>query len=223
MSVLNKDKKSCKDDFNSFMLSDADYAGDIEIPIVKGVDIVPSRLVSFSKIKSSNDYGAFVHFYEHDYIINRILKNPLKYLPELKKFAGVITPDFSLYRDMPLYMQISNIGESRKVGRWLQDNGINVIVNIRYGDERTYKTSCIGAPHNSTIAIGTHGTMKNRFDREILENGLPYVFKKLHPKNLVVYGTASKKIVSYCNEYHVNLCLFESEFALTHSLKRGGD
>ena len=216
---FNKDKKSCKDVFNAFMLENADYVGNIEMPVIRPTDIVPQRLVCFSKIRKETDYNAVVHFYEHDYIIERIWKNPNKYLPQLQKFAGVILPDFSLYRDEPLIMQMNNIFRSRQVGAWLQDNGLPTIVNMRYGDERTYKLACLGVPHNSIIAIGTHGTMKNPLDRKILEDGLPYVFNCVSPHTLVVYGTASKRIVSTCDQFGVKLLVFKSEYGKSHSNK----
>ena len=45
-----------------------------------------------------------------------------KYLNILSKYGGVITPDYSLYRDMPLSMQIWNIFRSRALGSYLQSN-----------------------------------------------------------------------------------------------------
>lgn len=220
MKNLYKNKKSCKDVFNAKMLENASYTGNLEFPIIAGTEEIPVGLIPFSKIKSSVEYEKWIHFYEYDQIIERLWNYPDKYLPYLKNFKGVILPDFSLFEDMPLIMQIYNIFRSRMVGCWLQDNGINVIVNIRFGDYRTYKTCCIGAPKNSTIAIGSHGSMKVRESREILENGLFYVFDNLQPKNLVVYGTVSNTITDLCNKYNTKLIVFQSEFGKSHSAKK---
>lgn len=54
------------------------------------------------------------------------------------KDTKISTPDCSLYRDMPLWKQIANIGVSRSVGYYLQEQGKYVIPNVRWGDERTY-------------------------------------------------------------------------------------
>ena len=80
----------------------------------------------------------------YDVTFERIWNTPNKYLPIIKKFKGVITPDFSVYRDMPLVMQQWNIYRSRAIGHWLQENGVSVIPDIRFGDERTYEASCAG-------------------------------------------------------------------------------
>ena len=220
MSKFNKDKKSCKDVFNAFMLSNANYSGYIEIPTLDKTNFIPNDLISFSKIKNNNDYNKWVHFYEHDYVIERIWKQPLKYLDVLKKYNGVITPDYSLYRDMPLIMQLNNIFKSRTVGRWLQDNGINVIVNIRYGDSRTYKYVCLGLQKHCSISIGTYGAMKDKDDREFIEEGLPYILKTLQPTTLIIYGSISNKIKNYCLQYNVNIVVFPSEFENTHTIPK---
>lgn len=216
MTQLNKNKKSCKDVFNALMLSNADYVGNIEMPLIKCNHSEPADLIPFSKINSCLDYNKWVHFYEHDYIIERIWKHPMKYLDKLKQFAGVITPDFSLYRDMPLMMQMYNIFRSRMVGRWLQDNGIDVIVNIRYGDERTYKFSCLGVCKHCTISIGTYGSIKDKENRRFLEKGLPIIINSIQPKTLIIYGSVSKPIIELCNKYNINLIIFKSDFEKTH-------
>ena len=221
MSQFNKDKKSCKDVFNALMLSSADYVGNIEMPIIKSNRSEPTDLVPFSKISSCSEYNKWVHFYEHDYIIERIWKHPMKYLEKLKKFDGVITPDFSLYRDMPLMMQMYNIFRSRMVGRWLQDNGIDVIVNVRYGDARTYKLSCLGVSKHSTISIGTYGSIKEKENRRILEQGLPYVIRSVQPKTLIIYGSASKIIIELCDKHNIKLIVYKSNFEKTHHIVKG--
>lgn len=103
--------------------------------------------------------------YEDDYRFERIWRNPRQYLNVLKRYNGVILPDFSLYRDMPLVMQLWNIYRSRAIGFWLQLNGIKVIVNIRFADKRTYRYCCDGVAKHCVIALGTHGTLKNKEDR----------------------------------------------------------
>lgn len=53
----------------------------------------------------------------HDTTFKQILNSTDKYVEQLKSFEGIITPDFSLYRDMPLTLQITNIYFNRAVER----------------------------------------------------------------------------------------------------------
>ena len=173
-----------------------------------------------AKSLKTHDYDQWIHFYEHDESFERIWRNPLKYLPNLKKFRGVILPDFSLYRDMPLAMQIWNIYRSRAIGSWLQREGVNIIVNIRYGDERTYRVCCDGVAENCVISIGTHGTMKNPVDRHYLLQGLETVVNRLHPSDIVIYGSAPNKYFQKICDSGIRIHQFDSEYAITHQKEK---
>lgn len=215
MSQNNGNRNGCKDVFHAFLVENATYEGFLEIPTIEYGLYKPKKLISFSKCISSTDYDCWVHFYEDDANFERIWNNPKKYLPILKKFAGVITPDFSLYRDMPLVMQYWNIYRSRAIGNWLQNNGLDVIVNIRFGDRRTYKCSCMGARKGGTISIGTHGCVKIKEDREYLKEGIEYIVNYLQPKVIVVYGTAPDDIFEKYKNHGIEIHQFDSDYAIS--------
>ncbi len=212
MSKINSTRKGCKDVFNASLLSNASYAGELEFPIIKASIIeIPKKLIRFSRIFKADDYDQYVHFYEDDVNFERIWRNPQKYLEILKKFKGVISPDFSVYRDMPLIMQLWNIFRSRVIGNWLIENGINVIPNIRFGDARTIDASCEGISSNSVIAVGSHGCLKSSLDRQLFVEGLDVVIQKLSPKVIILYGSkpdyifqkydTQKKIIQYQDDF----------------------
>ena len=115
MSRINSARSGCKDVFRSFLVKNASYEGHLEIPRIEYGLYRPKKLIPFSKCISSSDYRCWVHFYEDDASFERIWNNPQKYLTVLKKYSGVICPDFSLYRDMPLVMQFWNIYRSRAI------------------------------------------------------------------------------------------------------------
>ena len=213
MTKTNCLRSGCKDVFNAFLVSDADYEGYLEIPVIKGEVFKPEKLIEFSKAISSQDYEYWVHFYEDDTSFERIWRNPRKYLPILQKFAGVITPDFSLYRDMPLVMQHWNLYRSHAIGNWLQKNGVNVIPNVRFGDERTYEICCCGVQKYGTIAIGTHGCVKNKVDRAYLIAGIEHVVRKLNPEIIVIYGSAPADIFDRYKNLGITILQFDSSFA----------
>lgn len=215
MAKENVARSSCKDVFNAFLVSDAEYAGKYEFPILFPTYKIPNKLISFTDALRTKDYNQWVHFYLDDAAFERIWRQPRKYLPILKRFNGVILPDFSLYRDMPLAMQIWNIYRSRAIGHWLQSNGVDIIVNIRYGDERTYDISCDGVSQNCVIAIGTHGTMKNKEDRNVFLQGLDRIIEILHPTALVIYGTAHDAYFFKYKEMGIEIYQFESDYSMS--------
>ena len=221
MTKINKDRKGCIDVFNSFLVVLASYAGVFEFPVIYPCFEIPNRLILFSKCISSKDHNYWVHFFEDDYLFERLWRNPKKYLPILKQYNGVILPDFSLYRDMPLVMQLWNIYRSRAIGCWLQTSGVKVIPNVRFGDERTYRCCCDGLPKRSVIAIGTHGTIKNALVREIFVKGLDVVIRRLQPTSIVIYGSAPEYIFSKYREQNIQIIPFESEFSKAMKQTKG--
>ena len=223
MSKVNCLRKGCKDVFNAFLVKNAVYDGILEIPAQRGGLYNPAGVIEFSKAISSQEYDYWVHFYEDDSSFERIWKNPRKYLPVLKRYAGVIAPDFSLYRDMPLVMQLWNIYRSHAIGSWLLENGVNVIPNVRFGDERTYDACCLGVPHKSTIAIGTHGCVKNRIDREYLSAGIDHVISTLKPRVLVIYGTTPADIFDKYRDQGISILQFNSSFANSRAGDQNGN
>lgn len=215
MSTNNCSRSGCKDVFHAYLVENAQYAGDWEFPCINPEESLPVRLIPFSKTKHSKDNEAWVHFYEDDANFECFWNRPSAYLARLRRFAGVITPDFSLYRDMPLVMQNWNIYRSRALGTWLQEKSIPVIPNVRWGDERTFSSSCAGISEHTTIAVGSHGCMKCALDRHFFVRGLEYAIAALKPKVIIVYGTAPKAIFEKYRDAGITILQFDSEFALS--------
>ncbi len=223
MSQISCTRSGCKDVFRAFLVKDACFEGLLEIPKIDSGVYRPKKLIAFSKCISSKDYDCWVHFYEDDIAFERIWNNPNKYLPILKKFAGVITPDFSIYRDMPLAMQFWNIYRSRAIGNWLQKNGIKVIVNVRFGDRRTYACSSMGVSKNGTIAIGTHGCIRIKDEKKYLQEGLDFTVKMTCPKVIVIYGSAPDDLFSKYRHVGIEILQFDSAFAMSRKEKKDGN
>lgn len=203
------------DVFHAFLVENADYEGKYEMPVIKTSDLIPNRVVTFSNAmsKSWNDYDCWVVFYEHDAKFERFWNKPKAYLEKLKKFRGIISPDFSLYRNMPLSLQIYNTYRGRALSVWLQKNGIEIIPNIRFGDERTYDFCFDGIEKNKTIAIGTHGCIKLKEDKIFFKVGLLKLVQELSPKTIIVYGSAPDDIFKPYKDAGINVISFESEFS----------
>ena len=219
MGILNSQRNGCKDVFNAFLVSLAEYEGVFEFPVIKPTYWIPNRLIRFSKAISSTDYDQWIHFFEDDCQFERIWRNPKRYLDILRRYNGVILPDFSLYRDMPFIMQLWNIYRSRAIGCWLQTNGVRVIANIRYGDNRTFQYCCDGIAKHCTIAVGSYGTLKNVDNRKIFSAGLEKVIKTIEPSAVIVYGSVPENIFGKYRQMGIQIFNFESDLPSCH---RGG-
>lgn len=203
------------DVFRSYLVEHADYDGWLELPILRTSNLIPDKLVPFSKavLKSWTDFDCWVMFYEHDYNFERLWHNPKRYLERLQKFKGVISPDFSLFRNMPLAMQIWNAYRGHALAAWMQEQGIEVIPNIRFNDVRTYAFCFDGAEKGKTVAVGTHGCIGRKEDRAIFAAGLEQMVQRLEPKTILVYGRAPKGLFGTYEEKGIQVIPFESEIS----------
>lgn len=200
---MNNNKTIIDDGFSPELVEGANFDGIFEIPHVPGPReiIVPEGMIPFTKIKYSNANREFVNFYEHDIRFRDILTSTEDYIEELKKFPGVINPDCSLYRDMPLTLQITNTYMSRAVGFYFWKNGIYSVPNIRWGDERSYTTKFFpepfafaGADKHSIVSVGTYGCIRGKENRKHFKAGLTAMLDYLEPKVVLVYGSMPKDI-----------------------------
>lgn len=168
-------------------------------------------MIPFSKRKKSKNFEECVVFYEHDIKFKTILTATKKYLDDLKKYSAVVSPDCSLYRDMPLAVQIINTYMSRAVGSYLQNNGVNIIPNIRWSDERSYSDISVINPPNQNLypekpfafcgvekhgiySIGTYGCINGEENMFHFKEGLKAMIYYLEPKTILVYGTMQNNV-----------------------------
>ena len=158
-------------------------------------------MVPFSIRDQSQDKNDFVCFYEYDINFREILTNTEEYVDDLKMFPGIVTPDCSLYLDAPLCVQIADIYLNRAVGYYLSQQGIYVIPNIRWGDERTYKVDFLGekvafqgVDKHSIVSIGTYGQIRSAESKRYFREGLEEMLKELEPEVVLVYGSMPAEI-----------------------------
>lgn len=199
--------------FRSFLVEHSNYSGWLELPAIKTSDLLPHKVITFSKAmrKNCSDFDSWVVFYEADKCFERLWNNPKQYISKLKRFQGVITPDFSIYRNMPLVMQMWNAYRSRALAAWMQDNDIQLIPNVRFGDERTYMFCFEGIEKKKTVAVGTYGCIQNHIDREYFRKGLAELIKPLTPNTIIVYGCAPEDIFSEWMHQGIHFIFFDCE------------
>lgn len=201
--------------FNIEILKANLEAKDFNLPIVGSANIMPEKLVSFNNYSRPGIESTWVHFYVDDSRIERLWKNPMNYFPRLKESQGVISPDFSVYRNMPPLLQEGNIYRNRAMAIWLSSQGIKVIPNIRWGDINTFKLCFKGIEHNSVLAVGNHGCYATDYDKQKFKEGVYRMIDTLHPSGIVLYGTLPEDLSTECKKSGIELKGFKSEFAIS--------
>lgn len=178
--------------YNSTNLLDFDDSrayGFYQMPVIKAVNHAPESLISFNYVLTSEQYESGVHFYIDDYQFERVWNEPYKYIDRLKRFDCCLTPDFSLYMDMPIAMQIWNVYRSRLLGQIMQDNGITVIPTLSWSTPASYEFCFDGIQKGGTVSVSTVGVMKDEAARQIWQNGMQEAIKRVEPKRIIMYGS----------------------------------
>lgn len=162
--------------------------GYFQMPIIEGEEHIPEGLVGFNYALNKGDKSMGVHFYVDDYQFERIWNDPHKYIDVLKDFDCVLTPDFSLYMDMPMSMKIWNVFRSRLIGQIMQDEGLTVIPTVSWAEEATFDFCFDGLPENSVLSISTIGVKRDKNAFEIWKAGVTELLKRKKPSLLLIYG-----------------------------------
>lgn len=178
---------------NSYNLMDFDAdscEGKYQIPIIYRCDFLPKELISFNYAKTSKKIDCGIHFFIDDYQFERVWVNPIKYIDMLAKYDCIFTPDFSLYKDMPMAMKIWNVYRSRLIGQIAQRMGLNVLPTVSWAEKETFDFCFDGLPKYATLVISTIGVKKNDENFSIWKDGVDEMIRRLHPTRIIVYGGA---------------------------------
>lgn len=174
--------------YNLFDYDSTRTEGRYNMPTLEGVDHTPNNLQGFNYVLNKPDYTAGVHFFLDDYQFERIWQRPDFYIEKLIDFDCVLTPDFSLYLDMPIAMQVWNVYRSRLIGQIMQDYGITVIPTVSWSTKDSFDFSFDGLPQNATLAVSTIGIKQDKEQFQIWVDGMNEMIKRLSPTKIIVYG-----------------------------------
>lgn len=177
--------------FNAYNLGDYDPEKTVspyDLPTLKKCDYIPQALMGFNEVLTTKDFSKGVHFFLDDYQFERVWVNPEKYIYVMKDFPCVLTPDFSLYADMPMAMKIWNVYRSRLIGQKMQSYGLNVIPTLQYAGPETHSWCFEGIEGGGTVAVSTVGVMRDKDALHKWSAGMEAAIEKIQPKTVVCYG-----------------------------------
>ncbi len=160
-------------------------------PRLEAVDAKPGELQGFNYAKSTppaEKRGKGCHFFIDDYQFERVWKSPASYLETLRGYDCVLTPDFSLYMDMPSPMQAWNRYRSQALGRYWQDRGLKVVPTLSWAQPDSYRFCFAGVPKGGTVAVSTVGVKSSPDALAVWEDGMRRAMDRLKPSRVLLYG-----------------------------------
>ncbi len=185
--------------------------GKYQMPIINNDKFIPKELLGFNYAKTSENKKTGIHFYLDDYQFERIWNNPMEYIQILEEYDCILSPDFSLYMDMPIAMKIWNVYRSRLIGQFYQNCGIKVIPTISWAEEETFEFCFDGIPKGSIVSVSTIGVKQDEEAFKIWKNGMDEMIKRIEPSAILVYGGeigydyGNIKVVYYDNKVTENM------------------
>lgn len=177
------DKYSC---FKLELIDGARLTGQYDFPMLQRTNYEPINVCQFkaSEMKTRDKWG---HFFIDDYKFNALWTNTNRYMEQLKAYKGIITPDYSMYMNIPKAQQIWNCYRNRVLAYYIQKNGIKIIPSVSWTDRDSYDWCFDGVEEGSTVAISTNGCL-SKSARPIFLEGFLAMIDKISPDKIIVVG-----------------------------------
>lgn len=165
--------------------------GKFDIPEIKPLEIseIDCDFIGFnyaSSCKERADKG--VHFFLDDYQFLRLWNDFSKYEKMLAQFKYLLTPDFSMYADYPVALQIYNHYRKHWIGAYMQELGMNVIPTISWSTPDSYEWCFDGEPVGGAVAVSSIGCMKQKGAKEGFVSGYRAMMERLQPSLIIFQG-----------------------------------
>lgn len=156
-------------------------------------ELAELRLIAFNQSKSDNGLHneRIVHFFLYDYNFENIWKTPEKFVELLSKYKGVLTPDFSMYTEMPYAVQIYNIFRNRWCGAYLASKGIRIIPTVSWSDKGSFDFCFKGIEKGSVVAVSTymfHESDNHAEQKELFMDGYNKMLEEIEPSKIICYS-----------------------------------
>jgi len=162
-----------------------------DIPDLQPSNFVPTNLAAWN-MPRHRDYaatsGGAIHFFLDDYRFETAWSAPERLLHRVLAVGASLTPDFSLWRDMPRAAQVWNVYRARWCGAYWQSNGVEVIPTACWGATDTYDFCFDGIPFESTVAVSSMGIKASKEDQALFRAGITELISRTQPRLLLAYG-----------------------------------
>ncbi|MDR1150946.1 MAG: DUF4417 domain-containing protein [Bifidobacteriaceae bacterium] len=163
--------------------------GRFDMPVIRNEPLALDdlKLIRFSSVvrDETKDLDATVHFFEPDERFDEVWKNPDAYLAELGQYRQVMSPDFSLFADMPIAEQFINTFRSRWCGWYWQEHGMTVIPTVSWSTVRSFEFCFDGLMPDAVVAVSTVGV---RDVEEAFMAGYRHLCRRVQPSQVICYG-----------------------------------
>ena len=165
--------------------------GKYGMPIIKKqkIDLDKIDLWGYVKTKPNDEENRdkTIHFFTYDWNFENVFDKPEKGMEKLDQYYALLSPEFSLYWDMPKAVQIYNTFKNRWCGAFWQKMGKIVIPTVCCAGEESCDFCFDGIEEGSVVAISTY--RREQYKQEILRS-YNKMLEVIKPTAIIIYGEA---------------------------------
>lgn len=173
-----------------------DCVGTHQIPTIIKEDIDVSGLewIPFNHALSRKSLdGVGIHMFVDDYQLQRLWNTPTRYIEMLKKAACVCAPDFSMYQDTPVALNMYNHYRKHWLSAYWQRCGVHVIPTACWSDADSFDWCFDGDPCGGIVAVSSVGTQRNAESKAAFMAGYEEMMRRLNPEKVLFWGNVPQE------------------------------
>ena len=129
-----------------------------------------------------------IQTFVYDYKLTGLWNRPGRYVDLLKRAGCVLSPDYSLYADVPRAVNLFQHYKKHWLGAWWQAQGIVVIPTICWAGTDSYVWCFDGEPRASVVAVSSVGTQRYALDKQGFLRGYDAMLERLKPETILLFG-----------------------------------
>ena len=216
--LAKKSRQGSVDALNTSNLMPSDNG--LGIPTITREDEIPGVLMPY-RTRLSEDvvlahepYRTALHFFLEDYRFEGVWSRSKEKLKYVKRVGFALSPDFSLYRDWPLAVQLWNVYRNRWCGAYWQSRGVKVIPTISWSTEESHTFSFLGVERGSAVAISSVGVdFENPQERSLFVSGCRAMVETIEPSAVLLQAEIfPEEFVAECGLSGVDLRRYPSHW-----------
>lgn len=203
LSEYEKEKQKKKQSLvrNEFLYF-GNSSGRYEFPIIKKQEIDVNEIKFLSYVNTKNNdtenQDKTIHFFTYDWLFDKVYKNPEEEFEKLKQYKYLLSPDFSIFTNMPLALQIESIFKNRWCGAYWQSKGLKVIPTVSWGDEKSFHFCFDGIEEGSVVAVCTY--YRENCEEEFML-GYNEMLRRIKPSLVICYDEPFKEMKGNIKEF----------------------
>lgn len=201
-----------------FLRNAYESIGSYDIPMIRIQNVCLDNLqfIGYHNTKAKDDTNKekTVHFFLDDVKFEGVWSQPHRSLERLRQYRQILSPDFSLYTNMPRALQLWNTFRRRWISAHWQNEGLTVIPAVTWGDARSYDFYFDGIEQGAVVAVSTLGAKRYK---DLYLPGFIEMIKRLDPPKVICYTTPFPEMVDLCDMIEV------PHESITATAQRGSD